>query len=79
MKTDDLISALSTDAAPQDASPRNAFFIALGVGALIAGGTFFATLGPRPDFMAAMHTMRFDFKFVVTIVLAVTAFLAARD
>jgi hypothetical protein len=79
MKTDDLISALSTDAAPQDASPRNAFLIALGVGALIAGGTFFATLGPRPDFMAAMHTMRFDFKFVVTIVLAVTAFLAARD
>jgi hypothetical protein len=79
MKTGDLIGALSTDTAPQDASPRNAFVKAIGFGALIAGASFFATLGPRPDFMYAIHTVRFDFKFVVTLVLAATAFLAARD
>jgi hypothetical protein len=79
MKTDDLISALSVDSTQQDTSPRHAFLIAFGVGALIAGVMFFATLGPRPDFLPAIHTMRFDFKFVVTLVLAVTAFLAARE
>jgi len=79
MKTDDLIGALSADATPQDTSPRNAFALALAGGALTAGAVFFATLGPRHDFMSAIHTMRFDFKFVVTLVLAVTALLAATD
>jgi len=34
---------------------------------------------PRPDFMHAIQTLRFDFKFVVTLVLAISALLVARD
>jgi len=79
MKTDDLIASLSADALQQQTPPRRAFALALVVGAIVAGGTFMLTLGPRPDFMHAIHTMRFDFKFVVTLVLAITAVLVARD
>lgn len=79
MKTDDLIAALSTDAPTQQTPPRRALAIATVAGALIAGVTFLVTLGPRPDFMSAIHTMRFDFKFVVTLALAVTAILVVRD
>jgi hypothetical protein len=79
VKTDDFIAALSADAPQQDTSPRRSFVLAVLVGAVIAGTVFFLTLGPRPDFMAAAHTMRFDFKFLVTLALAATAFLVARD
>jgi hypothetical protein len=79
MKTDDLIAALCADAPQQQTPPRRAFAIAIAAGALIAGATFLLTLGPRPDFLSAIHTMRFDFKFVVTLVLAVTAILVVRD
>lgn len=79
MKTDDFIAALSADAPRQQTPPRRAFAIALVVGAIIAGGAFLLTLGPRPDFMHAIQTLRFDFKFVVTLVLAISALLVARD
>jgi hypothetical protein len=79
VKTDDLIASLAADAPEAQTPPRRAFLIAVIAGALIAGSAFFLTLGPRPDFMLAIHTIRFDFKFVVTLVLAVTALLAARD
>jgi hypothetical protein len=79
MKTDDLIAALSADAPAQQTAPRRAFAVAIIAGALIAGATFLLTLGPRPDFMSAIHTLRFDFKFVVTLALAATAVLVARD
>jgi hypothetical protein len=79
MKTDDFIAALSADAPQQQTPPRRAFAIALVVGAIIAGGAFLLTLGPRPDFMHAIQTLRFDFKFVVTLVLAISALLVARD
>ena len=46
--------------------------------AVVAAIVFFATIGPRPDFMAAAHTMRFLFKFVFTGSLALTAFLCVR-
>lgn len=79
MKTDDFIAALSADAPQQQTPPRRAFAIALVAGAIIAGGAFLLTLGPRPDFMHAIQTLRFDFKFVVTLVLAISALLVARD
>ncbi|HEY2035066.1 MAG TPA: NrsF family protein [Rhizomicrobium sp.] len=79
MKTDDLIASLAADAPQQQTPPSRAFLIAVVVGALIAGGAFLMTLGPRHDFMQAIQTLRFDFKFVVTIVLAASALLVARD
>ena len=78
MKTDDLIASLAADALAQ--RPLRWWFVGAAVlGALLAFLLFMLTLGPRPDIHQAMHTMRFDFKFVVTIVLAVTAFFVARD
>lgn len=79
MKTDDFIASLSADAPQQQMPPRRAFALALVIGAVIAGGAFMLTLGPRPDFMHAIQTLRFDFKFVVTLVLAISALLVARD
>jgi hypothetical protein len=79
VNTDDLIAALSADAPAQQTPPRRALGIAIGLGAIIAGATFLFTLGPRSDFLSAIHTMRFDFKFVVTLALAVTAILVVRD
>jgi hypothetical protein len=78
MKTDDLIASLAADA-PAQRPLRWLFAGAAVLGALLAFFFFMVTLGPRPDLHQAMHTMRFDFKFVVTIVLAVTAFFVARD
>lgn len=79
MKTDNLIDALSTDAPEQTRSPRRALLIAAAAGFVIAGALLMLTLRPRPDFSSAMMTMRFDFKFVVTLLLAATAFFVLRD
>jgi len=53
---------------------RSVWWVAAAAAAVIAAVVFFLTIGPRPDIMVAMHTMRFLAKFVFTIVLAVTAF-----
>ena len=77
MKTDDLIKALSTDVRP--AMPIDlAWWIAAAIGAVVAATVFFMTIGPRPDIADAMQTVRFPFKFVVTVALAVTAFRLLR-
>jgi hypothetical protein len=72
VKTDDLINALSQDAPVRWRFSR-ALALAVGGGALVAGGLFFALMGPRPDFMDAAGTVRFVFKFVLTVILATTA------
>ena len=79
MKTDDLIATLTADAPAQQTSPRRAFLVAAIAGALIAGVAFLMTLGPRHDFMQAIQTLRFDFKFVVALALAGSALVVARD
>jgi hypothetical protein len=79
MKTEDLINALGADSGGRTTrSPDTAWRIAMGVAAVLAAAVFFSTIGPRPDFMAAAHTLRFLFKFVFTASLAVTAFLCVR-
>jgi len=40
---------------------------------LVAGGLLVSTMGIRPDFVAVLDTVRFPFKFVVTLALAVSA------
>ncbi len=72
MKTDDLINLLAQDA-PVRSRIGKALTMAVIAGILIAGGIFFAAIGFRTDIDTAMETVRFLFKFVVTIALAVTA------
>ncbi|MGV1793248.1 NrsF family protein [Rhizobium sp. A37_96] len=72
MKTDDLINLLAQDA-PVRMRIGKALTIAVVAGILISGGLFFAMIGFRADIDTAMQTIRFLFKFVVTIALAVTA------
>lgn len=73
MKTDDFIAALSADDQKPGPAPGRALALALVVGVAVAGVLFLAMLGPRPDAMQAMHTMRYDFKFVVSLILAASA------
>jgi len=72
VKTDDLIHLLAQDA-PVRSRIGKALTMAVIAGILISGGLFFAMIGFRADIDTAMETMRFLFKFVVTIALAVTA------
>jgi hypothetical protein len=69
MKTTDLIAALAADSAKPAVSLGGRLSLALGLGALVSLAFFMATLGPRPDIGDAMHSMRFDFKFVDTLAL----------
>lgn len=72
MKTDDLITALAQDA-PIRWPLGRAVAAAMAGGAVVAGLIFFAGIGVRPDVMQAVETVRYLFKFVVTLALAVTA------
>jgi hypothetical protein len=74
MNTYNLIGALSADGT-QDAPPMRALSWAVLAGVVVAASLFFILLGPRPDFMAAMHSWRFVFKFVVSLALAASAAL----
>lgn len=73
MKTEDLITALAQDGpqAPRRQSTVVAWLAV--VAAVVAFAVFWVTLGPRPDIAAAATTVRFLFKFVVTIALAGSA------
>jgi hypothetical protein len=78
MKTDDLIRALAADHAPPRGSPRRMLGVATVLGLVVAAALFAVVLGARPDFTTAMGEPRFVFKFLVTLVLAATAFLLGR-
>lgn len=78
MRTEDLIKAISADTARTPAPMDRVWWIAVAVAAVIAFAVFEATLGPRPDIALAVETMRFVYKFVVTLALAVTAFAVVR-
>lgn len=79
MKTDDLINALAADARSVEPPIARTLTLAVGVGALLSLVAFLATIGPRHDFAeAASSSVRFLFKFVVTLSLAVSAFLIVR-
>jgi hypothetical protein len=76
LKTNELIEVLAQDFRPQRAFPRVLLFAAVS-GAVVAGTTFFLFLGFRPDIAQAMESVRFLFKFVITLTLAVAATGAA--
>ena len=75
MKTDDLIRALGADSRRPAMTLAAALAAALALAIIVAAIVFAATIGPRPDIAAAAATARFLFKFVVTTVLAATAFI----
>jgi hypothetical protein len=78
MRTDELIAAMAADAGKRSAPLGRSFLLAGLAAVLVAAIVFVATIGPRPDIAAAAETVRFLFKFVVTGVLAATAFAALR-
>ena len=73
MKTVELIAALAADTAPERIDMRRRFGVALAAGGVLSLALFVALLGPRPDFMSAVGTVRFDLKFVNALALAFPA------
>ncbi|RVC73203.1 DUF1109 family protein [Mesorhizobium sp. M4A.F.Ca.ET.022.05.2.1] len=78
MRTEDLIKALDADVRGKAMPLGSAWWMAIAAAGAIAAAVFWLTIGPRPDLMSAMHTMRFLSKFVFTIALAVSAFVLIR-
>lgn len=78
MQTDDLIKALKADIAKPAMPLGHAWWVAAVLATIVAAVAFFILLGPRPDIAAAMHTLRFVFKFVLTLTVAATAFALLR-
>ena len=78
MKTDELIRTLGADAKSTVMPLGKVWFAALLFALAAAAFLLFMTIGMRPDFMQAMETVRFLFKFVFTSTVAITAFLALR-
>jgi hypothetical protein len=72
MKTDDLISLLVEDTPVRWRFGR-ALALALFGSILFTAVMFFGLIHPRPDVAQAAGTVRFLFKFVVTLTLTVTA------
>ncbi|KXF74731.1 hypothetical protein ATN84_22830 [Paramesorhizobium deserti] len=78
MDTNELIKALAADTQPRKPSLSTTWRSAVAIAIAAAAIVFFVTLGPRLDIAAAAETIRFLFKFVVTVVLAASAFIAAQ-
>ncbi|WP_127144047.1 NrsF family protein [Pelagibacterium montanilacus] len=78
MRTEDLITALAADTSSTRTGQDRAWTLAILGSVVLAGLVFFATIGPRADLMAAVQTLRFDFKFVLTLSLALSGFMVLR-
>ncbi|MCA1443663.1 DUF1109 family protein [Ensifer sp. IC4062] len=74
METHELIKALAADSRRTGVAMNTVWWGAVFVAIVVATTVFFALLGPRPDIASAAQTIRFLFKFVVTIALAASAF-----
>lgn len=72
VQTDTLISALAADLTVKWPL-RRVFVIAALAGSAVAAVVFALSLGLRPDLVHAAETVRFVFKFVVTLSLAAAA------
>lgn len=76
MKTDDLIKALAADAPMRQWRLAPAFAAALLAGLAVAVAVFQYQVGVRADAYESLATVRFPFKFVVTLALALPALFA---
>jgi hypothetical protein len=73
MRTDDLVHALVADNATRVASLRQVLAWTIAAAFVVSTLIFMAVLAPRPDAIESLGSIRFDLKFVETILLAVTA------
>jgi hypothetical protein len=79
VRTDDLVRTLVADQAAPAASIERRLAAASAVSFAVSAVAFWLTLGLRDDFVEALATVRFDLKFVETLLLAATAaFLVLR-
>ncbi|OED00895.1 NrsF family protein [Rhizobium sp. YK2] len=72
MKTEDLINLIAEDTR-RPVNLTLMLSVAVAAGALVSGLVFFLTLGFRHDIGQAIETVRFGFKFVVTLSLFAAA------
>ncbi|GBD47732.1 NrsF family protein [Methylopila sp. Yamaguchi] len=77
MRTSDLIAAMAADAGTPPARLGRTFALALALAVVGAALVFAVKLGPRPDVVDALGTVRFPFKFAVTGAFAAAAALLA--
>lgn len=73
MRTDDLVHALVADNATRVASLRHVLAWTIAVAFVVSTLIFMAMLGPRPDAIESLGSVRFVLKFVETLLLSVTA------
>jgi len=78
MDTSELIRTLTADTRRPATPLTTVWWGAAGLAITFAAVVFFVMLGPRPDIATAAETLRFLFKFLVTITLAASAFLCIR-
>jgi len=79
MKTEDLIKAIAADAKSVEPPIAQTLAIAVGAGVLISALAFLWVLGIRDNFMDSLTTsVRFVFKFVLTLSVAIPAFVLVR-
>jgi hypothetical protein len=79
MKTEDLIKAMAADAKSVEPPIAQTLAMAVGAGTLIAALAFYGMFGMRHDFMGLITTStRFAFKFVLTLSVAIPAFVLVR-
>ncbi|MDK1378390.1 MULTISPECIES: NrsF family protein [unclassified Sinorhizobium] len=78
METHELIKALAADSRRTGVPMNTVWWGAVLIAIAIATTVFFALLGPRPDIASAAQTVRFLFKFLVTIALGASAFALLR-
>jgi hypothetical protein len=73
VRTDELIRGLAADHAVPGPSLGRRLALSLIAGFILSALAFWITLGPRSDLAAAAISARFDFKLVVTLLLALLA------
>lgn len=79
MKTDDLITRLSSSQQAPQSSPAVTLGWAIVAAIVFVPTAVLLSIGLRPDFAAAALTWRFDMKFVVTLTLSASAFFLLRN
>ena len=75
MRTLEFIAALAADPRPEPIRIGRRFATALALGLAGALVLYGLIVGPRPDLMAAIGTVRFDLKFVDSLALALPSLL----
>ncbi|MEI5682501.1 NrsF family protein [Mesorhizobium sp. CCNWLW179-1] len=73
MDTGDLIKAMAAETSRPSLPLGKAWWLGVALAVVAAAAVFFVTLGFRPDIAHAVQTVRFLFKFVVTLALAISA------